>query len=335
MVDLLGFAGISLVCLITFIIGIRFPSVSKILFVALIIRVSILIIGQYVITLPDSTADATSIEQTARRIAENGFFNLLDYYPGPGTMFVRWLIAIPYSIFGPSSLMAKSMSLFFGMGSVFLGWKLANEFLNSQIANKVGWVIALFPSLILYSALTMRAAYISFFLLVALYGVVDWSQTRKLKSICLAMIGFIAATFFHGASLVGAIAFIGIIAFVSFKDLIQSLKSYRISLKNLFLIILLMYVIILYLSNEIYVPYIRDFQFVTDPDILLRKTRVSVIGEAAYPDWTIANSPIELIYKLPIRSIYFLFAPFPWSVNEVKHLIGMFDGFLYMYLTFF
>ena len=170
---LLGFAGILLVCLITFFISIRWPEVSKILITALLIRIFVLLIGHYFITLPDSTADAASILRSARLFAENGFFNLLDNYPGPGFRFIRWMIAIPFSIFGPSDLMAKSISLFFGIGSVFLGWKLANKLWEPHTAKKVGWAMALFPSLILYSALTLRSVYVCFFLLLAIYPLLE------------------------------------------------------------------------------------------------------------------------------------------------------------------
>ena len=28
-----------------------------------------------------------------------------------------------------------------------------------------------------------------------------------------------------------------------------------------------------------------------------------------------------------------IFSPFPWDVKKIKHLIGMFDAFIYIYLT--
>ena len=90
--------------------------------------------------------------------------------------------------------MAKSISLFFGVGTVFLGWKIANILWDSKTANKVGWIIALFPSLILYSALVMREAYISFFF-CWLFMVVDWANTQSLKSIIIAMLGFVGVHF--------------------------------------------------------------------------------------------------------------------------------------------
>ena len=60
-----------------------------------------------------------------------------------------------------------------------------------------------------------------FFLLVAIYGVVNWTQTKKIIWIFLSSIGFIGATFFHGASIVGAIAFLGIFILISMKDFLN------------------------------------------------------------------------------------------------------------------
>ena len=42
-------------------------------------------------------------------------------YPGIDSFFISWFIAIFYSLFGQSELMAKALSLF-GMNSIFLGY---------------------------------------------------------------------------------------------------------------------------------------------------------------------------------------------------------------------
>ena len=42
----------------------------------------------------------------------------------------------------------QSISLFFGIGCILLGWKLANKLWDNSAAKKVAWTIALFPSLI-------------------------------------------------------------------------------------------------------------------------------------------------------------------------------------------
>ena len=92
MADLLGFISIVLVSIATLIIALRYPEISKIIFAALILRIFFLLLGHYVISLPDSTRDADSFESAAWVIAQNGFLNLPEYYKGPDSRFISWLI---------------------------------------------------------------------------------------------------------------------------------------------------------------------------------------------------------------------------------------------------
>ena len=334
MSDVLGFASLALVSLLSMFVASRYSGLIKIFYVALIIRIFILLIGHYITPLPDSTADAQSFEGSAWHFAREGFFSIFNYYRGPDPYFISFFISIPYSLFGRSILMAQSFSLLFGMGSILLGWLIAKKLWNNRIANTVGWTMALFPSLVLYSVLIMREAYICFFILVAMYGVVDWVRTDKLKSIIVATIGFIGATFFHGAMLTGLMAFTIIVGISSLKKFFKSLINYRINIKILMFLLLIGVGSGIYLSGKIYVPYLGDAKQTFNVDFILKKTVLNTRGTASWPKWTIPTSPSELLYKSPIRSIYFISAPFPWDVKEIRHLIGMFDAFLYIYLTF-
>ena len=333
MADLLGFTSIAVVCLLTLLLSIRWPEVSKILFVALIIRIIFLLIGQYVTPLPDSTRDAITFHNAATQWSEKGFSYVMDQFNGPDARFISWLIAILYSLLDRSILMAKCISLLFGMGSVLLSWLLAIKIWNKHIAKKVGWVVALFPSLVLYSVITMREAYMVFFLLVALFGVVDWVKKENLKSIFIAIIGFVCATFFHGGMFVGAIVFLGFVGISSLKKFFKLFLNNRISLNSIFLICMIVICGSYYLSNKISVPYLGSFESSIDIQNLLNKTNIATRGVAGWPEWTIIHTPIEFLYKAPIRSLYIIFSPFPWDISRAKHLIGMFDAFLYMYLS--
>ena len=334
MFDQLGFVSISIVSLITLIMALNRPSISTILFTALFVRVFFIFIGNSFLTLPDSTADAISFEWLAWYWAKDGFINHMSNYTGPSPKFVSWLVGVPYSLLGRSALMAQSMSLMAGIGSVFIGWKLAHKMWDSRTAIKVAWIIALFPSLILYSVLVLREVYIVFFLLVALYGVFNCSKNYSVKSFFIAIIGFVGATFFHGAMLVGAIVFIAYIGISNSKEIFTSLIRLKIN-KKIFTILL--FCILgsgFYLSNKINVAYLGNFKDTINLNKLTTRTFLATRGTAAWPKWTIATEPVQLIYKIPARAIYFLFAPFPWDVSEPKHLIGMFDSILYMYLSY-
>ena len=73
--------------------------------------------------------------------------------------------------------------------------------------------------------------------------------------------------------------------------------------------------LILYFTNQISVPYLRSFEYLISPEVLKNKSYANVTGVASYPEWTKVKTFIELFYKIPIRAIYFVFAPFPWDVK--------------------
>tara|TARA_B100000787_G_scaffold67847_1_gene49807 strand:+ start:5336 stop:6559 length:1224 start_codon:yes stop_codon:yes gene_type:complete len=335
MFDILGFTSILLVSLITLLIALRWPEISRILFVALTVRFLFLIINNYFFYLPDGDMDAKNFEQFAWDFSQGGFYNIFKHhYVGPDAYFISVLIAIPYSLFGRSILLAQSFSIFFGIGSVFLGWLLAKKLWNNYVAMKVGWVIALFPSLISYSVLTMREVYISFFLLVALYGIVNWVKIRSYKSISIVVAGFIGATFFHGASIIGLFVFSFIYVLDTFKVSFTLIKNKILSFKFVLIVILSSVFLVSYVSNKIYIPYLGTFEQTISTQKIKILINSNTKGGASYPKWLKVDANIEFLYKAPIRSLYFLFSPFPWEVKKLSHLVGVLDSFLYMILVY-
>jgi len=332
--DFLGLAAIIFIILITLFISLRWPGISKIIFVALFVRILFILIGHYFITLPDSNEDAAEFERLAAEFAQSGFFNIFSHYTGASSYFISWIIAIPYSLFGRSILMAKSISLFFGIGSVLLGWLLTRKLWNDQVANKIGWIISLFPSLVLYSSLTLRESYITFFLLLAMIGVVDWVKTKSFKSIIIATMGFIGATFFHGAMITGLIVFLIIILVNSIRHFYKLINKGKIGKKSFIFMILGLIFITIYPIDKISVPKFGTFQEAADLSRLSEHTGNVTIGDASFPKWTKINSNIEFIYKTPVRALYFIFSPFPWEIKKVSHLIGFFDSLSYMFMAY-
>ena len=338
MPDLLGFFSLGIITFLTLLISLRWPSVSKILFVALFVRIVVLLIGHYLFPLPDAGADAFRFENRACGYAQNGFDNILIHYKGPHTYFLSWIISIPYSLFGRSILMAQSISLFFGMGSVFFGWLIAKKLWDDNSAKKVGWFLTLFPSLVLYSVLILREVYCVFFLLLAIYGMINWFKTGSLKFFFLIIFGFVVATFFHGALIIGLIIFIIILFFRATANILKQLKqskNIKVKIKTLVICLILVSSSIVLINNFIHIPKVG--RLVTDAgafEYILKKTKLHYKGEAKYPAWLTPRNEIEILYKSPIRIIYFLFSPFPWNINKPSHLIGMFDGLLYFYLVY-
>ncbi len=335
MYNLVGFISILAVILITLIIGLRWPAILKVLLIALAVRFLFLIVNNHIFYLPDGDMDAINFEQFAWERSQNNFLKNFNKFLKPDAYFYSSMLSVPYYFFGRSILLAQSLSILFGVGSVFLGWLVTKKLWDNSIAIKVAWSIALFPSIISYSVLTMREVYITFFLLLAIYGIVNWYRSRNYKSIFFIFFGFIAATFFHGASIIGLFIFLLIITLDSIVSTFKSLLNYRINPKILKIIIFSSIILGLYMTNKISIPYLQTFDKSINPTFLTETIiNLKVKGDAAYPEWTKIYSNDELFYKIPIRSLYFIFSPFPWDVSKPSHLIGVLDSFLYMILVY-
>ena len=73
--DLLGFVSIAFLFLITLLVALRWRDISKIIFVALFVRIGLMLAGHYFFHLPDSTNDALGFEWGAWDMAKDGFIN--------------------------------------------------------------------------------------------------------------------------------------------------------------------------------------------------------------------------------------------------------------------
>ena len=187
--ELVGFIGILIVALLTLVFARFWPRVATIMYVAFTARVIVIILGHF-LTLPDTTGDAVAFLNRASIMAQAGLFDVLSQFPGFNSYFISWILALLYSITGYSKLLAQSLSLFFGISTVFVGLLLAKKLWGEKIAIKAGWALALFPTLILYSAIVLRESYVFFFFLVALHGVVDWTRFGGIKSFIITIFGF-------------------------------------------------------------------------------------------------------------------------------------------------
>ena len=333
--DINGLSSLIIVTIFIYFLAKRNPSLATILYVALIFRVFVILLSESLIVLPDSVGDAGRFELRAYELSKLSISNLLINYPGFDRFFISWFIAIFYSLFGNSELMAKALCFFFGMYSIYLGYIVSKKIWGPNISKKVGWILALFPTLILYSCIILREAYIYFFLLVALNGIVDWIRLKNFRSFTKLFLGFIIAAHFHGAMVIGLITFFLVIFFQNLRKLFIYITRLNINIKTLsFFIILLSLSIIVYIK-EIKVPKIGSLtNFDEKIDLILTQINNVDKGTAKYPKWAVPENRNELYYKNYIRIIYFIGAQYPWDINKLDHVIGFLDGIFYLALTF-
>ena len=248
--DLLGSFSLISVALITFYFSKYYKSLATILYVALCVRLVLIFLGNFLVTLPDSWGDATLLEHTAWEMSQDGFFALFYKFPSNNSsFFISWIIAFFYSLTDRSIIMGQSLSLFFFLCSVLLGTLIASKIWSEKISMKVGWIIAVYPTLVLYSSLILREAFIWFFLLVAIYGIVCWSKDRSFKSIIIFFVGFFGASLFHGGMIIGGFIFLIIYMIISLNHTVKRLSHFKVPINSIAILILTLISINYAISN--------------------------------------------------------------------------------------
>lgn len=309
---------------------------KDLILVAFLLRALCVLINEYeIIILPDSQSDARTFELIARNFSSNyGLTIVLDFFKNDSLLISRF-ISIFYTIFGESKMMAQCISVIFGTLSVYLVYYLSNELWDHHSAIKAAWVTALFPNLILYSSLTLRETYIVFFLLIGLIGILRFMQKNSVNSFLQAGTGFYFLIFFHGPAAVGGFIFLSYVILSLLKKQINNLYNYRLNLSSFFFLIISLIPLTLFLTNNYKIPYIGGIQTLFEIEDSLNRINNFMIDSASYPSWLAINNIYELSIKTIFKIFYFLFSPFIWDIKIPYHLIGLFDGTLYIILTIY
>ncbi|OUM88706.1 MAG: hypothetical protein BAA01_00045 [Bacillus thermozeamaize] len=323
----LGITALVAIFIITLVCAMRWADIRHVLLVAFLVRAALALIHYYIFPLPDSSADAVNFERVAWEWSREP---LGLQFVGNYSYFISWLIALFYRFTGRSPLLAQSLSVLFGTATVAAGWYLARELWGRRAAKKAAWAMTFIPTLLLYSAIIMREAYIWFFFVLGLIGVARWHKTGRTGPMVLAVLGFSGATLFHGGMAVAAMAFCALVAIEALHRLLKGFSKSRVSAVALFWLFVSVLPFVVFVSGAVSLPKLGTFERLLDAQNLLRMMAIAARDGAAYPSFAVPTSTTELLWKTPIRLAYFLFAPFPWDIRAPQHLIGLIDGAIYL-----
>lgn len=306
------------------------------LLTAFLLRFLCVLIDQYnLINFPDSKLDAIYFESKASEFSRiQGLSVIFEIYR-LDSLFVSRIISLFYTVFGESKMMAQSISVALGTASVYLVYQICLILWDNHSAKKAAWVTALFPTLILYSSLILREAYIIFILLIGLNCILRFMQKNSFISFLQALTSFYFLIFFHGPAIVGGLTFLFYIILSLSKKQIDNLYNYKLNLIFFLSFIFFFTLIALFLTNNFRIPYFGNAQTLFDIENLLARINNPLAGTASYPSWLIINNIFELLTKAVFKIFYFLFSPFIWDIKSSYHLLGLFDGTLYIILAIY
>ena len=336
MENLLGWFSLITIFISLYLWKIKYPKIKTIILAAFFLRVICVLIDQYLfIKLPDAYGDADRFEGLAREYSrEYGLLIIFDFLKIDSFLISR-IISLFYSIFYESKMMAQSISVTLGTISVYLIYYLSNMLWDHTSAKKAAWFTALFPTLILYSSITLREVYVVFFLLIALIGIVKFMQKNSFVSFIQAIISFFVLLLFHGPLAVGGFIFLAYLTLGLIKKQILKIYKLKLNLFSFFIIILFLIPLSLFSNGTINIPYIGGLNNILNLNDIIPRINIVMLGNSSYPTWLTINNQNEIFTKGIIKMFYLLYSPFIWDIKTPFHIIGLFDAILYFILTFY
>lgn len=336
-------SGLTILCfalLVVFLLSIKKPFLFKFFIIAFGVRLLLLVINFFFYTLPDSGAgsDVSGFLNYASLGASEGFSTFFNSFPGlSSSYFHSWIVSFFYIFLGESAFLFGAMSLLFSMFSIYFFWLLYHEIWGCKASLNSVLVVAILPTLALYSVIPRYEAFMWPFILIGFLGVCKWFKYRSFNGFLLSSLGFIVAGMFHSPFHLAYAFFIGMIAVIQLRMFFVGAQNGRLYLSGFLFATLFLSLLLWFVFGGLAIPKIGTFESLMLAEGNGEANSIggnSIRGAASYPAWTAPSSPIDYLWKPIIRAGYFLFSPFPWDIRSTVHLIGLFDAFLYIFLVY-
>ena len=302
---------------------------SAILVVAFAFRIAVSVAHVAGLALPDSQFDARTFEHIAWLWARDGHF--FDDFT-TGSYLYSWLSSGIYLAFGRTPFLLHVINSYFGTLAIYFVMRSARQLLpDTRLDKAVGWTLAFYPSVVLYSVLTMREAPMVLALSISIHLLIAWVATRRIAFGLGAVSFMIVAQLLHTGMIGGTLA----VLLIYWRVSLQSV-TIRDNLRPLALFVVVASVIcILQFSVRTGVGLekvwglLRDF----DIEIIALWQSGTARGRGAYLSGVEVDAWLDLIWNLPLRVLFFLGSPFIWMVSRFRDVLGLLDALVFLYIA--
>jgi 4-amino-4-deoxy-L-arabinose transferase-like glycosyltransferase len=311
---------------------------QKVLFIALGVRLALMIIDAYIWPgLPYLTAaDASRFQRRAIAFSELGLSELITWpLPGGAGLFAYFMGTV-YALLGTDeSTVIRAINITAGVFAIYNAYHISRMLWTRKIALQNAMILAFFPLLAVYAQNLLREAFVVYFLTLGVRYYVSWVKHRRIHHIAIAVVGFGLSTALH---MVALMALLGLVIYQAWL-VVQSLAKGRIiTFLSSIVAIMIVGVGLHYLNSTGWglstiggEGAIGEFGV---EELIEERGGDQRKGRASYLQGLTASNPVDVIWQTPLRGVFFLFSPMPWMVNSFWDLVGLMDGLLY-FLIFF
>lgn len=307
------------------------------LLMAFAIRVALLALGYSgALTLPYVEADGAAF--TARALSYSAYpvselLGMLDYRSAHSYSVLG---AMLYKAVGFNELVLPSLNLLLGVINSALGAVVVYRLFGRTAASAAAMLICLYPFTAINSVAPVREELSMFFFMVGLYIMVGWIRTGRLSSLALPLPFLLMASFVHPGWIAAVLGLVIYLVVASLRDAVKMKGGPgRAGLSIVFgSIVLVACGVVLWNGVELGKGVELSADLDSLADTVSSRFQRDATGGSAYPSFVAVGDPFTQPWLIPLRVVYFLYSPFPWDVRSPVHLLGVFAGALYAFLTY-
>ncbi|MDR5894330.1 hypothetical protein QC820_16185 [Halomonas mongoliensis] len=305
------------------------------LFAALVLRTIAALYYRFLGMLPQGGADAVTFERRAWEWAYLGCGNLGEHL-NLGSAYVHsWMVGNIYACTDRGPLVFQAINVGFGMATVYLVARVAEELWDREAAVRAAWVAALFPMFIINAAIPLREAWFTALFLLSVLWLVRWVRTWRLLFLLGSAAVMLSAAVLHGSAIF-SLGAMGLVVIVwGGREIVRGVVTGHVKAGVFVGAVMLSGAISfgLLALSDVRFSSIGEIGSLIDRADSLDERAATARGGSAYPGYLIPSNDIQMMALTPVRMAYALFGPPPWEVRAAVHIIGMFDGLIYLSLV--
>lgn len=329
MADVLGWATLMVGCTWLVVSARRWPHLRTPVLMGLALRAFLSLVQVYLTPLPSSGEDDLFMEERGWEYAQLNLHDQLEKF-ATGSRLYSWCIGVLYDLTDRSPFMIIAINVVLGTVVVVLAGLLAEELWGRRQARTAAWWTALFPMLMLVSAISLREVVVTAPLTGGVLMLVRWQRTQRVGTLTGALLLLLVASGFHS---VVVFTFLGVMLIMLQNALAAAAQGRGRALARMSVALVLAVMVgVLIVQSGWGLDKFGSVEGINEDRLAVAQEQV--LGtRSSYLTSMPIDGPVDAVVQLPLRLIFFVFAPFPWMIRTPTDLFGLVDGAIYLALA--
>ncbi|KKK33915.1 hypothetical protein WN59_09920 [Salinicoccus sediminis] len=309
---------------------VNYPEFCLVIFMSFIVRIILMLVDLYgrdVFEIPHSGNDTENFYRTGVMVSENLSMLGESVYGG----VYSHMLGILFNIYGDDRLFAQYLNILIAMTAILIVIRIFRMLgIPHRVQLMLVLVMGFFPHSLIFSGILLRESIISLMVVMSLYCFIRWFKDKERAGAVLSVVLVLLGASFHSAIIGMLLGYL--FGFIFYR---HDEKAFRFTLESVVpfsIFALILTYILVFPSIVSGLPIFNKVDQVLNNNDNIYEAFTSTRGDTAYLSGLEVNNLFQVILFAPVKIVYFIASPMPWSIRNFNDLISFFlDGVFYLF----